>query len=131
MTTQRRESAELAALRAERDRLDTVTAVLSDIVNAACDTAQRKGYRDCAAEDAKRDHWQAVNKPVLAELLAAGDAYHEARWGSESVIESRAAVERVYASDPEMRALIVKARTDLAVRRQSAEPVERDRRRSR
>ncbi|MFJ9368772.1 hypothetical protein ACIRRA_30700 [Nocardia sp. NPDC101769] len=131
MTTQRREPAELAALRVERNRLRTVHFVLSDIVNAACDTSQQKGYRDCAAEEAKRVHWAAVYKPVLAEFLAASEAYSEARWGSESVTESRAATDRAYANDPDMRALVVKARADLAARRQSGKSVERDRRRSR
>ncbi|MFE3222913.1 hypothetical protein [Nocardia sp. NPDC059228] len=131
MTTPRRESAELTALRAERDRLSTVTDVLSDIFRAASDTARQKGDRDCTAEAAKRDHWRRFHKPALAEYLAAADAYGEVRWGSKFVAKSRAEREPIHAGDPEMRELIVKARTDLAARRASEKSAKRDRRRSR
>ncbi|WP_458686399.1 hypothetical protein [Nocardia tengchongensis] len=131
MSAQKRDSADIAALRAEYERLDTVSDVLSDILGAACDVSKQKGFRDCAAEDAKRDHWRTFNKPVYAEYYAAADAYCEAEHSSELVAKIRAERERTYVNDPEMRELIVKARTDLAARRASHQPAERDRRRSR
>ncbi|MET8428362.1 hypothetical protein [Nocardia sp. NPDC004860] len=131
MTTPPREPAELSALRAERDRLSTVTDVLHDICNAAFDVATQKGDRDHAAEDAKFDHGNAVRKSALAEYSAAADAYHEVKWGSEFVAEARARRDHVLGHDTELRALIDKARADLAARRQPSKPVERDRRRSR
>ncbi|MFB8001539.1 hypothetical protein [Nocardia sp. NPDC056000] len=131
MNTRRKELENLAALDAERDRLSTVNDVLSDMVGAACDATARKGYRDCAAEDAKQAHWKEFSGPVLAEYFAAGDAYREARWGSESAARTRAVIEQGFAHDPAMQELIAKARTDLAIRHSAAKPVERDRRRSR
>lgn len=131
MSTRDREPEHLEALRAERDRLDIVTDVLSDMFRAAGEVANGKGYRDCAAEDAKQAHWAQFRKPALAEYFAAADAYSAARFGTEFVEESRAKREHIFAGDPEMHELIVKARADLAARHQSAPRPERDRRRSR
>ncbi|MFB7722298.1 hypothetical protein [Nocardia sp. NPDC056100] len=130
MSTGRREPENLEALRAERDRLSTVNDVLSDMVNAACDATARKGYRDDDAEQAKQAHWKEFKGPVLAEYFAARDAYHEAKWGSESAAKTREVIDQGFAHDPAMQELIAKARADLAIRHAAAKPVERDRRRS-
>ncbi|MFE3000725.1 hypothetical protein ACFXG4_37715 [Nocardia sp. NPDC059246] len=131
MTTPSREPADLAALRAERDRLSTITDVLQDISSAAFDVETRKGRRDCAAERVKFDHGRTAGRLAAAEYFAAADAYHEAKWGSESVARSRARRATTFADDAEMRELIDRARADLTARQQTRKPVERDRRRSR
>ncbi|QLY33958.1 hypothetical protein H0264_18535 [Nocardia huaxiensis] len=131
MNTPRRDPAELAALLAERDHFGTVDDVLSDMFDAAFEVTQQKSYRDCAAEDAKRRVWEDHHKPVMAGYFAAADAYREERFGSEYAEDSRTRLDGVYAHDPEMRALLDKARADLAARRKARTPAERDRRRSR
>lgn len=131
MSTPRQKRADLAARKAEHDRLDVVTEVLSDMVNAALDVTERKGHRECAAEDAKQAHWSTVQTSALAEYFAAADHYFEAKHGSKFVAETRAQRERMFRNDPAMLEAIDHARADLAARQPTGKPAPHDRRRSR
>ncbi|MGX1805179.1 hypothetical protein ACWIGI_05645 [Nocardia sp. NPDC055321] len=123
-----REPAEQRALWVERERLHTVSDVLSDICSAAFDTARQDDRGDCAAADAKFEYGYGRQRSALAEFFAVADACLEGRWGSESVAESRARRAKILGGDSELLNLIDTASADLAARRRRAQP---DRRRSR
>ncbi|MEV0363971.1 hypothetical protein [Nocardia fusca] len=80
---------QLAAAKAERDRLDVVEDVLRDMLDAAAESQWRKDFRDCRAEQAKLSQYRAARDSVWADRDAADDRANELEFGREFLERSR------------------------------------------
>lgn len=88
---------EVAAARAEQDRLDVVDGVLFDMWLAASKSRSRKGYAECEVEDTKSAHYEELREALRGEQTAAADRVYELVGGADFVEKIRQGRERVRA----------------------------------
>ncbi|MFF0633485.1 hypothetical protein ACFYTS_13400 [Nocardia sp. NPDC004151] len=78
-----------AELQAEKERLEVVQDMLSDILDAACTVKAGKSHLHCEAENDKIRHWATVHESVRRDRDAAADAYYDLRYGPKFVANVR------------------------------------------
>lgn len=90
MTTRAPDPGREAELQAEKERLEFVQDVLSDILDAACTVKDRKSHLHCEAENDKIQHWATVRESVIHDRDTAADALYDLRYGPKFVAKVRA-----------------------------------------
>ncbi|MFE3758010.1 hypothetical protein ACFXO9_27210 [Nocardia tengchongensis] len=89
MTTHAPDPSRKGELQAEKERLELVEDLLSDILTAAFTVKDGKSHLHCEAENDKIRHWATVHESVRRDRDAAADAYYDLRYGPKFVAKVR------------------------------------------